>query len=263
MSTPIIVVDLETTGLNMKKHEIIEIGCYNITAGQQWSTFVHPDRTKASDTTYIHGITDEEVENAPPLEQALNQLETWLGAPLEDCYVIAHNGLRFDFPWINHVYKQIRGYSPLNFDLNCIDSINIAKHAVPAGLTTTYKLEHWANIFNLAERQNHRAGDDCYLTVAAMEQFCHLIAQSSPGADTELTPRELVILSHSAPVPNLEERYARELLLTIEEVMGLETPNAGRLNDLRSEYIQKVTDLYPHLIPYYSELIPWYARQLD
>ena len=96
-----------------------------------------------------------------------------------------------------------------------------------------------------------------------MEQFCHLIAQSSPGADTELTPRELVILSHSAPVPNLEERYARELLLTIEEVMGLETPNAGRLNDLRSEYIQKVTDLYPHLIPYYSELIPWYARQLD
>lgn len=58
--TPIIVVDLETTDLNMKKHEIIEIGCYNITAGQQWSTFVHPDRTKASDTTHIHGITDED-----------------------------------------------------------------------------------------------------------------------------------------------------------------------------------------------------------
>ena len=96
-----------------------------------------------------------------------------------------------------------------------------------------------------------------------MEQFCYLIAQSPTGTGAEPTPRELVILSRSVPVPSLEERYARELLLTIEEVSALDNPNRGRLNDLRREYIQKVTGLYPHLIPRYSELIPWYDRQFD
>lgn len=118
-------------------------------------------------------------------------------------------------------------------------------------------------MFGLTEKQNHRAGDDCYLTAAALEQFCHLITQTDTTAESAITPHELVILSCSAPVPNLEERYARELLNTIDEVRRVNSYNVKRVNDLRREYIQKITELYPHLIPRYIELIPQYVRQFD
>lgn len=65
-------IDLETTGLNPKRDRIIEIGAIRVEQGQiaeEFSTFVDPGRKLEERITELTGIRDEDLADAPQLDE--------------------------------------------------------------------------------------------------------------------------------------------------------------------------------------------------
>ena len=66
LSTPFVVIDVETTGLNPKIDRILELALIEYTNGvisNQLISLFNPERPVGA--TSIHGITDSDVVNSP------------------------------------------------------------------------------------------------------------------------------------------------------------------------------------------------------
>ena len=93
-----VVLDLETTGLSPKTDRIIEIGAARVRQGkieQVYTTFVNPGRELTEHTKELTGIKDEDLENAPVIEDVIID---FLGFAGEDC-LLGHKIL-FDYSFI-------------------------------------------------------------------------------------------------------------------------------------------------------------------
>ena len=75
-------IDLETTGLNPKRDRIIEIGAIRVEQGQiveEFSTFVDPGRKLEERITELTGIRDEDLADAPQLDEVFPKLLEFMG----------------------------------------------------------------------------------------------------------------------------------------------------------------------------------------
>lgn len=97
LTRPLAFVDLETTGVNFAKDRIVEIAVLKLMPDGQ----VHEKQTRVNPTipippavTAIHGITDEDVKDAPTFEQIAKQYFIFL----DECDLAGFNSTRFDFP---------------------------------------------------------------------------------------------------------------------------------------------------------------------
>lgn len=72
LTRPLIAFDLETTGKNPKTARIVEIGFTQIRPGQpvrEWHSLVNPGIPIPKEAQDVHGISDEDVLQAPRWEQ--------------------------------------------------------------------------------------------------------------------------------------------------------------------------------------------------
>ena len=72
LNRPIVFFDLETTGLNPATDRIVEMALVKLLPGGKRETFVrriNPGRPIPAETTAIHGISDEDVKDAPEFRQ--------------------------------------------------------------------------------------------------------------------------------------------------------------------------------------------------
>jgi DNA polymerase III alpha subunit (gram-positive type) len=97
----LVIFDLETTGLSPYSEEIIQIAAVKMSGGRileesAFSTYVDPGRRISSFITSYTGITNDQVRNAPPPAEALTAFSEFAGSGM----LIAHNGRRFDLPFI-------------------------------------------------------------------------------------------------------------------------------------------------------------------
>ena len=77
MTESYVCIDLETTGLNPKRDKIIEIGAVIVEDGrivEKWETFVNPNRRLEEHITALTGICDEQLSEAPAIEEVLPRL---------------------------------------------------------------------------------------------------------------------------------------------------------------------------------------------
>jgi DNA polymerase-3 subunit epsilon len=108
--TPIAILDLETTGLNAGVDRVVEASVVRIEPGQKpelvLDTLVNPERRMAA--TDIHGITDEDVADAPRFEEIAGNLVRGL----YDCVIAAYN-VYFDIGFLEYeLGKAGLRYSP-------------------------------------------------------------------------------------------------------------------------------------------------------
>ena len=97
-SEALVFLDFETTGLDIAKNNIIEIGALKIDEeGNEhiFQTFIKPTNSVSSTITKITGITNEMVENAPTLKDSLQAFLDYVG----NAKIVAHN-TDFDIPWL-------------------------------------------------------------------------------------------------------------------------------------------------------------------
>lgn len=121
-------IDLETTGLDPKRDRIIEIGAIRVEQGQiveEFSTFVDPGRKLEERITELTGIRDEDLADAPQLDEVFPQLLEFMG----ELPLLGHRIL-FDYSflkkrqWTGRLLLRDRRWtlcrSPGNICRNCL-----------------------------------------------------------------------------------------------------------------------------------------------
>lgn len=168
-----ICLDLETTGLNPKTDKIIEIGAVRIENGVEtgtFETFVNPGRSLEDRIVELTGITDDDLKDAPVIEEVLPQfIEFTKGLPL-----LGHSVL-FDFSFI----KKAAVNQKLTFEREGVDTLKIARRYLPElpHRSLGYLCEHYG-----IEHHAHRALQDVRATIRL-----HEILWENFGEQEELT----------------------------------------------------------------------------
>lgn len=166
-----LALDFETTGLDPARERVVEIGAIRFIPGAAGATgsdaspagdgrratelgamacLVKPGIRMPREVIAIHGITDEDVEDAPPF----HEVAPALSALASGAYIVAHNA-PFDLSFLRAELARAGLPPPLN---PVIDTRLLAKAAFP-GLTS-YRLVHLASRFGIEPGRAHRALDD-------------------------------------------------------------------------------------------------------
>jgi DNA polymerase III epsilon subunit-like protein len=80
-----VAIDLETTGLDPRRDAVVALAAIPFVDGEPrdgYVTLVNPRRPIPPASTQIHGITDDDVRDAPPIDAVLPVLEAVLGGQL-------------------------------------------------------------------------------------------------------------------------------------------------------------------------------------
>lgn len=103
---PLAFIDLETTGINVAKDKIIEIGIVKIMPdGNILSKVkrINPGIPIPAETTAIHGIRNEDVADCPTFSEVANELRQFL----DNCDLAGYNSNRFDIPLLVEEFLRI------------------------------------------------------------------------------------------------------------------------------------------------------------
>jgi DNA polymerase-3 subunit epsilon len=97
LKNPLVFFDLETTGTNIVSDRIVEISYLKVAPnGDEDSKTrrINPEMPIPPGSTAIHGITDEDVKDAPTFKSIAKSL----AAQIEGCDLAGYNSNRFDIP---------------------------------------------------------------------------------------------------------------------------------------------------------------------
>ena len=98
MTTTIVALDIETTGLNPKSDSITEIGAIRFRGSRidgEWHSLINPGKRIPSHITQLTGITDAMVRDKPSIHEVLHDLVDFVG----DAPVLGHN-IPFDLSFL-------------------------------------------------------------------------------------------------------------------------------------------------------------------
>ncbi len=157
MSRIYVALDLETTGLDAEKDTIIELGAVRFRDGEileKFSQVVNPGRRVSPAIQQLTGISQADVDAAPPLAQVAAAFRRFVG----DAPVVGHNvGFDIGFMRTHDLYNL----NPL------LDTFELALIALP-GLPS-YKLGRIAEHLGVSLENAHRAYDDAEATMHIFE----------------------------------------------------------------------------------------------
>jgi DNA polymerase III epsilon subunit family exonuclease len=149
-----VVIDVETTGMDTTLADIVEVAGVRIAKGKiadRWSTLVKPARSIVGNQ--MHGITDADVAKAPSAKEAVEQLLKWAG----DALLIGHN-VGFDLGFLSEALGG-KTFEPGTY----LDTLILARDGYPTG-PENYKLGDLSRFFGIELQGNHRAAPDAEAT---------------------------------------------------------------------------------------------------
>lgn len=97
LRNPLVFFDLETTGTDTAKDRIVEISILKIHPNgteESKTKLINPGMPIPQGSTDVHGITDEDVKDAPAFKQIAKSLAEFM----EGCDIAGFNSSRFDVP---------------------------------------------------------------------------------------------------------------------------------------------------------------------
>lgn len=157
----IVVFDIETTGLNPVLDQIIELGAVKIENGniiEKFSTFVKPTKKLTYEVVNLTGITDEMLEDAPPVDLVIKEFYEFT----RGCVLSGHNILGFDILFIRREAENL----DLVFNNEIIDTLNEARMARLK--ITRFNLGAVTKALGISLEGAHRAWNDAYATAQVL-----------------------------------------------------------------------------------------------
>ena len=150
----IIVLDIETTGLDEKKDSIIEIAAIRLEGSKMVDEFqflVKPTKNLVLTPTIVAltGITDKDLEGAIDLNEIKDKLIEFVG----DRPIVGHN-ISFDLDFLK--------VNDINLPGERLDTIELAQTLLPK--LSFYNLGYLANHYNFSNLPTHRAMSDVLAT---------------------------------------------------------------------------------------------------
>ena len=170
-SEDFVVLDLETTGLDPKVDEIIEIGAVKVRGDritEKFQTLVKPEGTISDFITELTGISNSMVEDAPPLKDVLGKLIVFAG---ED-YIMGHN-VNFD---VNFIIAGCQKCYHMGFTNDFVDTMRLSRKLYP--IEKHHRLCDLEERFHLHNENAHRALSDVMLTFKAYEHMKNYVEES-------------------------------------------------------------------------------------
>lgn len=160
----LLVVDLETSGLNIDKDVIISVGAIGIDK-QGMALAQTLDKTidqniDVTEAIIVHGITPSDMERGDSFpEVLLDLLELAHGAP-----IVAHHA------WFEKrmLTRALREQFGLELALPFIDTAELAPALFPDADTGDNSLDHWLDHFRISVHDRHKAFADAFVTAELM-----------------------------------------------------------------------------------------------
>ena len=173
LSKPLIVFDLETTGLDIVQDRIVEISLLKIEGNGNRSSItkrINPGIPISAESSSIHGIYDKDVENEPVFKQVAAEIKNFIG----NADLAGFNSNKFDIPMLMEEFLR----NDVEFDISkrkCIDVQNIFHKMEKRTLEAAYQFYCKKTLENA-----HSAEADVTATYEVLE--------AQIGKYTELTP---------------------------------------------------------------------------
>lgn len=192
LTRPLIVFDLETTGVHVGSDRIIQICLLKILPDQSElikNYLINPEMSIPEESTAIHGITNEDVKDKPMFKQIAGDLLSFIG----NSDLAGYNSNKFDVPLLVEEFLRV----DIDFDVksrNLIDVQNIFHKMEQRTLKAAYKFYCSAEL-----KSAHDAEADARAT------FEILKAQIKKYENTEFTDHNGVV---SKPVVNKMDELA-------------------------------------------------------
>jgi DNA helicase-2/ATP-dependent DNA helicase PcrA len=172
----LIILDVETTGLDPSRDEVIELAALRLVKGQEAECFHRYLRNTKSvgDSVAIHGLTDEflKAEGEDPAT-VLAELEAFC----QDAPVVGHN-ISFDLRMLRAFGRRLGVALDLGENM---DTLEIARRFLDLD---DYRLEYLKQHLGLADLPSHRAMDDVRTTRALLEHLIPLVEKDSSARRT-------------------------------------------------------------------------------
>jgi len=156
--TRIICFDIETTGFEyMRGDRCIEIGAVELLDGKltdnTFHEYINPEGKIIPPETYmVHKISNAFLEDKPTMSVIAPKFLEFIG----DSQIVAHNGLDFDFPFINYELSKLN-LPPIPRN-QMLDSIVIARNRVYGPKSYTLDaLAKWFGVSLTARADAHGA----------------------------------------------------------------------------------------------------------
>lgn len=170
-----LALDVETTGLDVRRCRIVELGAILFSPregdfeGRSIERLVNPGMPMPREVIAIHGIADEDVRGAPSFADIADDFL----ALARGAILVAHNA-PFDLGFIQ---SELAGSGRPALDNPVLDSLVLARAAFK-GLPS-FSLPRLAASLHIATRRSHRALDDA---IVAAKVFVEAGRRLRPGA---------------------------------------------------------------------------------
>jgi DNA polymerase-3 subunit epsilon len=166
MATYIGGLDIETTGLSQTDgHRIVEISLviYNLDTEKEVGRFesrINPQRGIDAKAEAVHGISYGDLVDKPLWESVAPKLAVLMGK----CkYVVAHNGLGFDAPFVWGEFVRVGAPMPT---LGLVDTMLQGRWATPDGVVPNLGALCFACGVDYDKSKAHGAGYDVEVMMA-------------------------------------------------------------------------------------------------
>jgi len=194
-----VAFDLETTGLEPRQHQIVEIGAVKFDHRGpigRFSVLIDPGMPMPPDASRVNGITDAMLAGKPPIDEVLPDFLRFIG----DAVLVAHNA-PFDCSFVNAALAA-RWRKPSAGDAaqgslleaadetpatwaapfpalpnRIVDTLVLARESFPG--RPRYKLQDLAASLGIDARDAHRAEDDARVCMELFKKCTELVAPAA------------------------------------------------------------------------------------
>ncbi len=178
LQKPLIVFDLETTGLDLVKDRIIQISYIKVFPNgleERGNETINPERAIPEEVSQLTGITNETVKDKPTFKQLAKKLES----VFTGCDFAGFNSNHFDIPMLAEEFLR----AGIDFDFSksqLIDACVIFKKMERRNLAAAYKFYCGRNMEE--DFEAHRADQD---TEATYRVIMGQLDKYAPGANED------------------------------------------------------------------------------
>lgn len=177
-----VVLDLETTGLHLKRDKVISIGAVAIENGaidysQQFECTLRR-QVEVTESVLIHGIAPSELARGQEPEEALLNFMEFVG----DSVLLAFHA-PFDQRMLARALKQELGYTLKH---SFLDVADLAPMLFPEAAVKRNGLDNWLEHFKIQIPQRHHASADAMATAEIALILLHRAQRKGIGQIDEL-----------------------------------------------------------------------------
>jgi len=161
-----VVVDVETSGLNMKKDRLISIGAVGLVAGRMdfkdaFQVVLHQDQVSDHENILLHGIGGSEQSEGVEPSEALLAFLRYIGKS----QLVAYNAF-FDQSMID---KAMMEYLGIELGQIWIDLAWVLPDFFSFRSDVRVPLDEWLHLFKIENILRHNAVSDAYATAKLLQ----------------------------------------------------------------------------------------------